>query len=72
MFLLKIGIEDILKEKNMSIKKLSELAEIEYSNLYNLIKGKTKAIKFDTMEKICKVLECSPTDIFILEDDIKK
>ncbi|ULT24801.1 helix-turn-helix transcriptional regulator [Sphingobacterium sp. E70] len=53
----------------MSLNELSEKVDISLSNLSILKTGKAKAIRFSTLEVICKALECQPGDILeFLED----
>ena len=55
---------DVMKEKRkMSLNELSERVGISLSNLSILKTGKAKAIRFSTLETICKVLDCQPGDI---------
>ena len=47
----------------MSLTELSERVDITMSNLSILKQGKAKAIRFSTLEAICRELECQPADI---------
>ena len=47
----------------MSLNELSEKVELTLSNLSILKTGKAKAIRFSTLEAICKALKCQPADI---------
>lgn len=49
--------------KKMSLTELSERVDITMSNLSILKQGKAKAIRFSTLEAICRELECQPADI---------
>jgi putative transcriptional regulator len=57
----------------MSLNELSEKVELTLSNLSILKTGKAKAIRFSTLEAICKVLNCQPADIleYVEETEIK-
>lgn len=72
--MVKIVIEDVLKEKNKTkywfVKKMNGT----FQSLNKLIKNEASAIYFDTIEKACTVLECQPGDIIKLEknDDEKE
>ena len=58
-----VRLDRILADRK---KKLSELAneiDITVANLSNLKKGKAKAIRFSTLDAICKALDCQPADI---------
>ena len=58
-----INLDVMLAKRKMSLTELSEKVGITMANLSILKKGKAKAIRFTTLEKICKVLECQPGDI---------
>lgn len=58
-----INIDVMLAKRKMSVTELSEKVGITMANLSILKNGKAKAIRFSTLESICKVLECQPGDI---------
>lgn len=58
-----INLDVVLAKRKMSLTELSQKVGITMSNLSILKKGKAKAIRFSTLESICKVLECQPGDI---------
>ena len=60
-----INLDVVLAKRKMSLTELSQKVGITISNLSILKKGKAKAIRFSTLESICKVLECQPGDILI-------
>lgn len=53
----------MMAKRKMSLNELSEKVDLTLSNLSILKTGKAKAIRFSTLEAICKVLECQPGDI---------
>ncbi|EEL22390.1 hypothetical protein bcere0017_28060 [Bacillus cereus Rock1-3] len=53
----------MLAKRKMSVTELSEKVGITMANLSILKNGKAKAIRFSTLEAICKALECQPGDI---------
>lgn len=55
----------------MSLTELSQKVGITMANLSILKKGKAKAIRFTTLESICKVLECQPGDILEFSSEDK-
>lgn len=57
----------MLARRKMSLTELSEKVGITMANLSILKKGKAKAIRFSTLEKICEVLDCQPGDILEFE-----
>lgn len=53
----------MLAKRKMSLTELSERVGITLANLSVLKSGKARAIRFSTLEEICKVLDCQPGDI---------
>ena len=58
-----VNLDIVLAKRKMSLTGLSQKVGITMANLSILKKGKAKAIRFTTLESICKVLECQPGDI---------
>ncbi len=58
-----INLDVMLAKRKMSLTELSETIGITMANLSILKNSKAKAIRFSTLEAICKVLECQPGDI---------
>lgn len=58
-----INIDVMLARRKMSVTELSEKVGITMANVSILKNGKAKAIKVDTLDKICKALNCQPGDI---------
>lgn len=58
-----INIDVMLAKRKMSVTELSEKVGITMANLSILKNGKAKAVRFSTLEAICKALECQPRDI---------
>ena len=71
--MIKLRVTEILKEKNKSkywlFNKLNDIENISYSNFNNLVENKTQSIKYSNIEKLCKILECEPNDLFISSED---
>ena len=59
----------MLGRRQMSLTELSEAVDITLANLSILKTGKAKAIRFSTLEAICRVLECQPGDILSFTED---
>ena len=59
----------MMAKRKMSLNELSEKVELTLSNLSILKTGKAKAIRFSTLEAICKVLSCQPADILEYVDE---
>lgn len=58
-----VNLDVMMAKRKMSLNELSERVDITLSNLSILKTGKAKAIRFSTLEAICKTLECQPGDI---------
>jgi len=58
-----INIDVMLAKRKMSLTELTEKVGITMANLSILKNGKAKAVRFSTLEAICKALECQPGDI---------
>lgn len=67
-----IKLDRVMLERKISLKDLAENVGITTANMSNLKTGKAKAIRFSTLEAICKTLKCQPGDILeYSEDDVK-
>ena len=64
-----INIDVMLAKRKMSVTELSEKVGITMGNLSILKNGKAKAVRFPTLEAICKALECQPGDILEYRKD---
>jgi len=64
-----VNLDVVLAQRKMRLNTLAELVDITPQNLSVLKTGKAKAIRFDTLEKICQVLECQPGDILAYTPD---
>jgi putative transcriptional regulator len=58
-----VNLDVMMAKRKMSLNELSEKVDLTLSNLSILKTGKAKAIRFNTLESICKVLKCQPGDI---------
>ncbi len=63
-----LNVKDILAKKNKSKYWLVQQMESDFQSVTDMINNKTISIRFETIEKLCRILECTPNDIFILED----
>ncbi len=66
---IRVTLDKILAERDMSLTELSERVGITIANLSILKTGKAKAVRFTTLEKICDVLACQPGDILEYDPD---
>ncbi len=58
-----VNLDVMMAKRKMSLNQLSEKVDITLSNLSILKTGKAKAVRFSTLEAICKALDCQPGDI---------
>jgi putative transcriptional regulator len=66
-----VNIDVMLAKRKMSVTELTEKVGITMANLSILKNGKAKAIRFSTLEAICKALDCQPGDILEYKHDGK-
>lgn len=64
-----INLDVMLAKRKMSLSELSEKVNITMANLSILKTNKAKAIRFSTLESICKILECQPGDLLEFKDE---
>lgn len=64
-----INIDVMLAKRKMSVTELTEKVGITMANLSILKNGHAKAIRFSTLEAICKALDCQPGDILEYRDE---
>lgn len=66
--MLSLRVNEVLQEKGKTAYWLSKQTGISPNNIGKICNGETTNIRFDTMEKICIALECTPNDIIISDD----
>ncbi len=64
-----INIDVMLARRKMSVTELSERVGITLANMSILKNGKARAIKLETLDKICRALDCQPGDILEWRDE---
>ena len=64
-----VNLDVMMAKRKISSGELAEKIGITQANLSILKTGKAKAIRFSTLESICKVLDCQPGDILEFTDD---
>jgi putative transcriptional regulator len=67
-----VNLDVMMARRKMSLNELSALVDLTLSNLSILKTGKAKAIRFSTLEAICKALNCQPGDILEYTDEVKE
>lgn len=63
-----IRLDEVMERQKMSLTELSHAIDITLANLSILKTGKARAVRFSTLEAICKTLDCQPGDILVFED----
>ncbi len=69
-----VNLDVMMAKRKMSLGELSQRVDVTMANLSILKNNKAKAVRFSTLEAICKALDCQPGDIleFVPEDDKKE
>jgi putative transcriptional regulator len=69
-----VNLDIMLARRKMSLTELSERVGITIANMSILKSGRAKAIRFSTLEEICRILDCQPGDIleYMDEESYKK
>ena len=65
-----INIDVMLARRKMSVTELAEKVGITMANISVLKNGKAKAIRFSTLEAVCRALECQPGDVLEFRESI--
>jgi putative transcriptional regulator len=61
--MIKLRLDRVMLEKGISLQELASRVGITNANMSNIKTGKITAIRFSTLDAICKILECQPGDI---------
>jgi putative transcriptional regulator len=64
-----VNLDVMMAKRKMSLTELSERVDITMANLSILKTGKAKAVRLETLEAICRVLNCQPGDILEYVDE---
>jgi putative transcriptional regulator len=67
-----VNLDVMMAKRKISLNELSGSVDLTLSNLSILKTGKAKAIRFSTLEAICKALNCQPGDILEYINDKRK
>lgn len=70
--MIKLDVITLLKQKGKSkywlFNELNKFAPISYSNFNAMVTNTTKSIKYENIDKLCKILDCEPNDLFKKEN----
>ncbi len=64
-----VNLDVMLAKRKMSLTELSEKVDITMANLSILKTGKAKAVRFSTLDALCRALKCQPGDILEFTED---
>ncbi len=64
-----VNLDVMMARRKMSLNELSDKVGLTLANLSILKTGKAKAVRFSTLEAICKVLDCQPGDILVYTNE---
>lgn len=67
-----VNLDVMLAKRKMRSKELAERIGITEQNVSLLKSGKVKGIRFETLQKICEVLDCQPGDILVFEAEAER
>lgn len=65
---IQVALDRLLEERGMTLTELSERVGLTLANLSILKTNKAKAVRFTTLEALCRELECQPGDLLLYED----
>lgn len=66
---IKVNLDVLMAQKKKGLTELAKEVDITLANLSILKNNKAKAVRFSTLESICKALDCQPGDILIYKDE---
>lgn len=62
--MVELNVIEILKKKGKTKYWLFNQLDMSYTNFNNIVMNRTKSIKYDNIEKFCKILNCTPNELF--------
>ena len=66
---IRVSLDKILVDREMSLTELSERVGVTIANLSILKTGKARAVRFSTLDALCRTLQCQPGDILSFDPD---
>lgn len=67
--MIRVDLDVMMAKRKMSLTELSQKVGITMANLSILKTGKAKAVRFATLDSICRALQCQPGDILVFEEE---
>ena len=68
--MLKLRVEELLEERGKTKYWLYKQLGMSYQNFTRMITNKTKSIRYEYIETLCQILECTPNDLFSFEPNV--
>ncbi|MFT5774687.1 helix-turn-helix domain-containing protein [Hyphomonas sp.] len=65
---IRVTLDRVLLDRRMSLTELSERVGVTLANLSILKTGKAKAVRFSTLEALCRELDCQPGDLLVFDE----
>ena len=65
---IRVTLDRVLLDKRMSLTELSDRVGVTLANLSILKTGKAKAVRFSTLEALCRELDCQPGDLLVFDE----
>lgn len=62
--MIELNVVELLKKKGKTKYWLFSQLDMSYTNFNNIVMNRTKSIKYENIEKFCKILECEPNELF--------
>lgn len=66
---MQIQLKKVLEEKHMNRYELAAKTGLSYPGITKIYDGKTKRISLDTIEILCRALDCTPNDLLVFDDE---
>ena len=67
--MIRVDLDVMLARRKMSLTELSQRVGVTMANLSILKNGRAKAVRFETLEAICRALDCQPGEILVYEEE---
>ncbi len=69
---IRVTLDRVLLDRHMSLTELCDRVGVTMANLSILKTGKAKAVRFSTLEALCRELKCQPGELLMFEEDIEE
>ncbi len=67
--MIRVELDVMLARRKMSLTELSQRVGVTMANLSILKNGRARAVRFETLDAICRALSCQPGDLLVYEED---